>query len=346
MNLQKIANDELTKKAIQNEVVRFVGKGKKVIPMILPFVNRKQLDIAKTMELQGEDPANYSSPATQYDLPDSVLVGANEVKKISLRTDKDSLFLMKYLKLNAYYTLSGNFPISTSTKYNTLGRYYDKWTNSVPTGLPSANIVTGGTSGTPSEAITPIGGGNFNTQILFNGLTFIIPLYDDDSDPTATDPSSGSGQTSEDGVKYKQVQIGNMAGDGSTFDLLDMSGNPFQVKWTGNTPVFTPNFGRNHDYILPYYNRLKIALYASSPSARNIYGGLNDTPEIGDARPFVNHVERLLPSTLMSYYENSQVNREYLFPMDSTINIELENILPEAIKVNGFIFGYKIYERG
>jgi hypothetical protein len=352
--LRKPLAKELMNYGVQNEVRRYVGKGKMVVPHFIPFVNNKQLDITDALKAQGIDASAYTGTAAQqFDTPAGIEIPSGAVRKIPLKTPQDSLFYMVSVRywstINLVDSEGDNiqFPVvGQNATLKSSYRIYDKWnkTNSTPLNYLTQGTFAGSVA-TPSARVTPPASiSAFDTKTLHNGMVFVLPIYDDDvTDPTTKDPSS-----------YKQVQISNMQNDGSYFDMKDMSGTAYTVKFSGEAPVFWPfQHGNSMAAMLPYHHFLKVALYANSPKKINIYGGFSQVPSLDDNRQGFDHIERLYASTLQGFNEGyNQMYRNYLFPIDSIINIEIENTFLNINAtgygkqlVNGYVFGFQIFDR-
>lgn len=343
--LRKPLAKELLEYGINNEVRRYIGKGKKIIPRIIPFVNNNQLDITQAMKIQGIDPGSYSAPATQFNIPAGILCQSGQVTKIPLKTPQDSLYFMHSVRYWASLETADEWPVvAQSATLKKLAYAYDKWNQNSNIGANyMTHITLTGSVAVPADAVTPPATvAAFDTKTLYDGLTFILPLYaDDETDPSTADPTG-----------YIQLQIADMAANGSTFNLATMDGSVYNIKFSGEAPVLWPFVNGNLDAIVPMYHFLKVALIATSPKKLNIYGGLANVPrlatELGgiDNQLSSPHVERLYADTLQGYNDGyNQVERTHLFGLDSTITVEIENIKDADLLVNGYIFGYQIYAR-
>lgn len=361
--LKKPVSKELLRYGIENEIRRFVGKGKKIVPRLIPFVNNRQLDVTEALIAQGIRPAAYSTPATQFVTPQGLIVDSNSVRKIPLKTPQDSLFYMHSVRYWALHESDDKWPMAgqNATIKNT-NYFYDKFnkTTKFP-GRFMSSIVCNGTSGVPSSTVNPSPlAGTFDTRVIYNRMLFIMPLYADDVvNPLANDPDTSKDSTYNSTIVYPgYIQLEAVGVNAASFILRDMSSSVFSVAFSGETPVFWPMApgGRcsANDPIIPYWHFLKVALIANSPKKINIYGQSANVPAVNDpmsglpdTQQNFNHIERLYTTTLQGINDGyNQVERKHLFPIDSTINIEIENIFEDELLVNGYVFGYQIFERG
>lgn len=346
--LKRPLDKQLLDYGIHNELRRYIGKGKRVVPRFIPFINNNQLDITQSLKLQGIDPGDYSSAATQFDVPPGINIASEEVRKIPIKTPQDSLFYMHSVRYWASYSTGQEFPaVAKNASLKVLSSGYDKWRNYLTLTSPLlANIQAQGSVATPSSELIHRYTGQPFGNAVYNGLTFILPLYaDDETNPPTADP-----------IGYIQLQVADLAGDQKSFTMRKMDGTEYFVKFSGLLPVFW-HYDLNGTQIqLPMYHRLKVALIANSPKRINIYGGMANVPRVSrqiGAASFIDtkenspHIERLYASTLQGFNDGyNQVERKHLFGMDSTINVEVENTFTETLLVNGYIFGYQIYSRG
>ena len=97
-------------------------------------------------------------------------------------------------------------------------------------------------------------------------------------------------------------------------------------------------------------SQLRVSLLAKSPAARWMYGGEFQASALVDGtttfqKLFQKHREPV-QSLQGSNDGKAQLRTAYLFPKDGTIDIEIENPTSETLRVNGTIFGYKVYNKG
>lgn len=196
-------------------------------------------------------------------------------------------------------------------------------------------VTYGGTSGAPSPTLTLTA---VDATVIKEGMLITIPVYAPDTVDLLNNAPIG----------VAQGEISNITA--TTFDLINIlnkAGETISITWSGAGPIFWPALMDVNGSQLPYYHFLKVALIANSPKKMNLYGGLANVPSLADNRQSHVHVERVYVSTLQGANDGyNQVERKHLFPRDGTINIEVENTFSSTLNVNGYVFGYQIFERG
>lgn len=317
-----------TKRAVVNDFVRKTHPNSQVAPWMIPFTG-----------------SNYYGPKDSKGRKQHLIpVRAGQVMKIPILCPEDSLFHMIDIRYMAYQASQvGDIQTTPTNVIRRRGILYDRFRLG---GVRSYNDILSQTLG--SATITP--SGTAVMQSLWRGnsvrnLANRFIIYDVAKATHAQGVASGLGASKQE-VYVDTVNPGTLV-------LNNMDGTAYSASYTGSVWVEAPEPLRNPDIFEEFTKYLKVALYAKSPGDVGLYGNSANVTGVYDENPFPGvhvfkafpHIERLWVHSIQGNRQGrNQVRHEYLFPMDGTILIEIENKSNGVLYVNGVISGYRYYQ--
>lgn len=296
---------------------RYAYKG--WIPTLIPFI-QKSSGIYDTL----------ADPATGR-LPAEILVPALTTKPFQMLTPKDHPFLLLDIKVSAYRSLDG-----------TPGpRFYSPVTRSQQDGFrPNLLVVTANYTLTTGDFAVDgdATNGNFTITLpaaaLNPGGTYIIAQISGSN--TVTLDAAGAETITDFGAAPALTL--NLNGRGAVILRTDGVSN-----WNVIAASQLYAFLRT---LAPDNEQIAIALTATSPGGKSIYGGLANVSGLSNGEATVSaqpHLERI-PLSNLQYGGSGKgaLRTAILFPKDGMIKVEVENDSTDDYFVNGLVSGYRI----